>query len=78
MIKRVLLIITFIIFIALVSNISYAQIVNVTDCQLLNQDGIEYILQNDVSSDGTCFAVDGDDITLNLNGYTVEFYNPPS
>jgi hypothetical protein len=78
MIKRVLLVVNFIIFIALVSNITYGQTIDVIDCQLLDQTGTEYILQNDVSSYGTCFAVNGDDITLNLNGHTVEFYNPPS
>jgi len=51
-------------------------VVDVTECMLLDQPGETYILQNDVEYDGTCFAVDGDDITLDLNGHTVSFYNP--
>lgn len=54
----------------------WAQSLPVTECQLLDSSNTEYILQNDVSSDGTCFAVKGNNITLNLNGQTIRFYNP--
>jgi len=66
-----------IIFLALLIVIGTANaVVNVTECMLLDQPGETYILQNDITYDGTCFAVDGDDITLDLNGHTVRFYNP--
>jgi hypothetical protein len=37
----------------------------------------EYILENDVSSSGTCFSVQSDDISLNLNGHTLAYGSSP-
>jgi hypothetical protein len=41
-------------------------------CADLTKSGSYYLTQN-VSSSGTCFFVDADNITLNLNGHTVTF-----
>ena len=46
---------------------------NITACGTLNRDNITYVLQNDVSSTGTCFSIQGSFITLNLNGHTVTY-----
>ncbi len=46
---------------------------NVTACGVLSTAGETYVLQNDVSSTGTCFAIAADNITLNLNGRTVTY-----
>lgn len=50
-----------------------ASATTVSSCGALKQAGRTYLLQNDVSSDGTCFSVQADDITLDLNGHTVTY-----
>ncbi|MCU1286144.1 MAG: hypothetical protein JWO13_2494 [Acidobacteriales bacterium] len=47
--------------------------VALTECGVLAKAGTTYILQNDVSSPGTCFAVQADRITLDLNGHTITY-----
>jgi hypothetical protein len=47
--------------------------VSLTDCGALSNTDTVYVLQNDVSSAGTCFSIQSDDITLNLNGHTVTY-----
>jgi hypothetical protein len=42
-------------------------------CGVLGTTGETYTLQNDVSSEGTCFSVQADNVTLNLNGYTITY-----
>jgi hypothetical protein len=42
-------------------------------CSILSTAGETYTLQNDVSSEGTCFSVQADNVTLNLNGHTVTY-----
>jgi hypothetical protein len=42
-------------------------------CGLLSSAGGKYVLEQDVSSTGTCFSVQGDNITLDLNGHTVTY-----
>jgi hypothetical protein len=44
-----------------------------TECGILKMSGATYVLDNDVSSEGTCFGVQGSNITLNLNGHTVTY-----
>ncbi|QGY39163.1 hypothetical protein GM415_03170 [Pseudodesulfovibrio cashew] len=39
----------------------------------LDKPGTRYVLQNDVSSEGTAFVFKGAHITLDLNGHTVEY-----
>ena len=45
----------------------------VTSCQTLGNAGITYVLQNSVSSSGTCFTVSANNVTLNLNGFTITY-----
>lgn len=44
-----------------------------TACGTLSQAGTTYVLQNDVSSPGICFAIAASGITLNLNGHTITY-----
>jgi hypothetical protein len=46
---------------------------SLTDCGTLSNPGTTYLLQNDVSSEGTCFSIQGENITLNLNSHTVTY-----
>jgi hypothetical protein len=43
-----------------------------TACKDLTSGG-HYYLANDVSSPGTCFGIDADGISLNLNGHTITY-----
>ncbi len=43
-----------------------------TSCGDITKGG-SYYLANDVSSGGTCFGIDADGITLNLNGHTITY-----
>ncbi|MGC1870129.1 MAG: right-handed parallel beta-helix repeat-containing protein [Acidobacteriaceae bacterium] len=43
-----------------------------TACKDLTASG-SYYLANDVSSAGTCFGIDANNITLNLNGHTITY-----
>ncbi len=43
-----------------------------TACQDITTSGA-YYLANDVSSAGTCFGIDANNITLNLNGHTITY-----
>ena len=47
---------------------------SVTTCGDITSSGA-YVLQNDVSSDGTCFTIKAPNVVLNLNGYTVTYDN---
>lgn len=49
----------------------------VTACGTLANAGTTYILQNDVSASGTCFSIQADDITLDLNGKTITYATSP-
>jgi hypothetical protein len=42
-------------------------------CGLLSSAGGKYVLEQDVSSLGTCFSVQADGITLDLNGHTITY-----
>lgn len=46
---------------------------SVTACGTLNTANATYVLQNDVNTDGTCFSIVADNITLDLNGHTVTY-----
>lgn len=50
--------------------------IDLTDCGVLNAAG-SYVLQNDVTSAGTCFTVKADNVTLDLNGHTVTYGDEP-
>ena len=47
--------------------------VPLTGCGTLSNPDTIYVLQNDVSSAGTCFSIQGSFVTLNLNGHTVTY-----
>jgi hypothetical protein len=49
----------------------------ITSCQTLDTGGT-YVLQNNVSSNDTCFPIQADNITLNLNGHTITYGMGPS
>jgi hypothetical protein len=42
-------------------------------CGLLSSAGGKYVLEQDVSSPGTCFSVQADGITLDLNGHAITY-----
>ncbi len=46
---------------------------HLTDCGTLNTANATYILDNDVRSEGTCFFVSANGITLDLNGHTITY-----
>lgn len=50
-------------------------VVNQTACGCLNQADTTYVLQNDVSSNGSCFVITAANVTLDLNGKTVTYNN---
>ncbi len=54
---------------------AYAGTTNISSCGALTQASTTYVLQNDVASDGTCFFVAANDVTLDLNGHTVTYDN---
>lgn len=54
---------------------AYGGTVSVSACGALSQPATRYVLQNDVVSDGTCFFVNANDVTLDLNGHTVTYDN---
>jgi hypothetical protein len=58
-----------------VGRVAGAQTINVTACGCLNQANTDYVLQNDVVSDGSCFAIAGQNISLDLNGHTITYDN---
>ena len=47
---------------------------SVTTCGDITSSGT-YVLQNDVSSDGTCFTIKAPNVVLNLNGHTITYDN---
>jgi hypothetical protein len=53
----------------------FAQTAYVASCGNLNQANTTYILNNDVSSQGTCITITADGITLDLNGHIVTYDN---
>lgn len=46
---------------------------HINQCGTLSQANTKYILDNDVSSEGTCFTITADDVELDLNGKTVTY-----
>ena len=46
---------------------------SLTACGTLSSTGATYVLQNDVSAAQTCFSIQADNITLNLNGHTITY-----
>jgi hypothetical protein len=48
---------------------------NLTTCQNLNQENTTYYLQNDVTTNETCFNIQAKNITLECNGRTIFYGN---
>lgn len=69
--QLILLIITAILF--YLPDISLAA--DTTDCGTLSTAGTTYVLQNNVTSEGTCFTVTASDVILDLNGKTITYDN---
>lgn len=42
-------------------------------CGALRSSGVTYVLQQDVQAAGTCFAIEADNVTLDLNGHTLTY-----
>jgi len=45
----------------------------VTSCGTLGNSGATYVLQNDISSSGTCIVIGASGITFDLNGHTITY-----
>ncbi len=45
---------------------------------ILDVDGADYVLETDLTCDGTCFSVQAPNITLDLNGHTIVYAESPS
>lgn len=54
------------------SNVSRPQVHALKACGVLDKPGL-YILQRDVSSPKTCFSIQANHVTLNLNGHSVTY-----
>ena len=68
----------------LLVNVSAANVTNIDQAWLdaqgdgpyyLDQQGKTYVLQTDVTTDGTAFAIIAKDVTLDLNGHTITYNN---
>jgi hypothetical protein len=46
---------------------------HLSKCGVLDAPAMTYVLENDVSSAGTCFGIQANNISLNLNGHTVTY-----
>lgn len=49
------------------------QPLHLTKCGILSAPSGAYVLDNDVTSPGTCFSVQADNVSLNLNGHTITY-----
>src|ERR1700680_540030 len=59
--------------VGLASNLSDAQARSIASCQILNRAMTRYVLEKDVSSPGTCFSIQADNITLDLNHLSIVY-----
>lgn len=50
---------------------------SISSCGQINQANTTYVLQNDVTSDSTCFTISAPNVVLNLNGHTITYDNAP-
>ena len=54
------------------AGLASAEIIPISSCQVLDVEGAEYVLQNDIiTSELWCFEVDTSNVILNLNGYKI-------
>ncbi len=52
-------------------NSSLEILLHLLDCENLTDHNDEYILNQDLTSSGTCFIVEGDNVTLDCDGYSL-------
>lgn len=72
-----------IIFVAIISVATYSYFIkhpvlaqtSLTQCGYLDQANTTYVLQNNVNSNGTCFAIIAQNVVLDLNGKTITYDN---
>lgn len=50
----------------------------ITEPGTLSQSDTEYVLDHDVTVDGTAFTIEASGVTLNLNGHTLTYLNKPA
>jgi hypothetical protein len=50
----------------------------IVSCQILDKPGAKYVLQRDVASVGTCFSIQAENITLDLNRHSITYGTTPS
>jgi parallel beta-helix repeat protein len=58
------------------SNVDYFPLAappNASGCDVLDQPNTVYTLTQNVSSSGTCFTIQADNVTLDCNGYTINY-----
>jgi hypothetical protein len=60
------------------SNLSGGQARGIASCQILNRAMTRYVLERNVSSPGTCFSIQADNITLDLNHLSLVYGAKPS
>lgn len=58
-----------------IGRVAAGAVINQTACGCLSQADTTYVLQNDVSSNGSCFVITAANVTLDLNGKTVTYNN---
>jgi len=61
--NRIILILVFLLVVVSVTAI------DIEECQVLDEEGETYNLQNDVETRETCFEITADDVTLDCNGH---------
>ena len=54
------------------SNYSIGENPLITICGSLTTPNIVYVLQNNITTTGTCFTIAANNVTLNLNGFTIK------
>lgn len=59
----------------IMGRVAAGAVVNINGCGCLNQADATYVLQNDVASNGSCFAITAANVTLDLNGKTITYNN---
>ncbi|EKE19399.1 MAG: hypothetical protein ACD_9C00030G0003 [uncultured bacterium] len=60
-------------FISIEKAQAYTNVVHVNACGTLSTANTTYILDNDVSSEGTCFTIGANNVEFNINGKTITY-----
>ena len=62
----------FIVVLSFLILVGFASAEDITGCRDLNVSGTTYVLQDNVSTNETCFTITADNITLDGNGFTID------